>query len=64
MLTEIDRILLSFLKSCGVGADKAAMIGIILETEENRFALAEYLRNNEDVTEQQITDEAFRLAGL
>ncbi len=62
MLMETEKLLLSCLKGYGLGPGKAAMIGTMMETDEQRAALAEFLMKNEDATEQQIVDEALRLA--
>ncbi len=60
-LTEVEEMLLSGLKLYNIGAGKAAMITLILESEEQKIKMLEFIVEHEQATEKELVDEAWKI---
>ncbi len=62
-LTEIEKVLIGYLKTSKARAGVQATTFLLLREEPQQMEMCEFLSKNEAATEQQILDQARKIAG-
>ncbi len=62
-LTELEEILIGYLKTSNAKAGVQAVAFLLLREEPQQIEMCEFLSKNEDATEQEVLEQARRIAG-
>ena len=62
-LTELEKILIGYLKTSNARARVQATTFLLLREEPQQMEMCEFLSKNEEATEQEILEQARRIAG-
>ena len=62
-LTELEEILIGYLKTSHAKAGVQAVAFLLLREEPQQIEMCEFLSKNEDATEQEVLEQARRIAG-
>lgn len=62
-LTELEEILIGYLKTSNAKAGVQAVAFLLLREEPPQIEMCEFLSKNEDATEQEVLEQARRIAG-
>ena len=62
-LTELEKVLIGYLKISKARAGVQATAFLLLREESHQMEMCEFLSKNETATEQQILDMARKIAG-
>lgn len=62
-LTELEKILIGYLKISNARAGVQATMFLLLREEPQQMEMCEFLSKNEEATEQEILEQARRIAG-
>ena len=62
-LTELEEILIWYLKTSNAKAGVQAVAFLLLREEPQQIEMCEFLSKNEDATEQEVLEQARRIAG-
>lgn len=62
-LTELEEILIGYLKTSNAKAGVQAVAFLLLREKPQQIEMCEFLSKNEDATEQEVLEQARRIAG-
>ena len=62
-LTELVEILIGYLKTSNAKAGVQAVAFLLLREKPQQIEMCEFLSKNEDATEQEVLEQARRIAG-